>query len=171
MAPPRLPKWHDPRLYVRDSPIDGRGLFTRAPIDPGEVVMRWGGLVVPRGEWTRERYDGYATTAYDERHYLTDTRDQPPTPDLALNHSCDPNIWLLDAVTVAARRPIAADEELVIDAATYLDDDDVHADPCLCGSPLCRRVILGTDWRLPAVQARLAGHFLPFLAARIAALR
>jgi SET domain-containing protein len=35
------------------------------------------------------------------------------------NHSCDPNLWHADVVTITARRDIAAGEELTIDYATH----------------------------------------------------
>ena len=38
--------WLDPRVVVAPSPIEGRGLFARAPIEAGEVVMRLGGEVL-----------------------------------------------------------------------------------------------------------------------------
>jgi len=39
---------------------------------------------------------------------------------------------------------------------------------CRCGSPLCRGVITGDDWRRTDLQARYRGHFSPFIDARIA---
>ena len=40
--------------------------------------------------------------------------------------------------------------------------------PCACGALDCRGTITGDDWRLPAVRARYAGHFAPFINERIA---
>ena len=36
-----------------------------------------------------------------------------------MNHSCDPNVWMQDEVTLVARREIAADEEVTIDYALW----------------------------------------------------
>jgi hypothetical protein len=36
-----------------------------------------------------------------------------------------------------------------------------------CGSPLCRRLITGADWRLPTLQERYCGHFSPFINRRL----
>lgn len=167
----RIPRWFDPQLYVRTSEIDGSGVFTRRPFAVGDEVMRWGGLVVPRSQFTPARFRSRSTTAYDAEHWLTEVNDAPPLMDDMLNHGCDPNVWMSDTVTVVARRPIAADEEILIDAALYLDEPDyVHADPCRCGSPLCRREIRGYDWQRPELQVRYAGHFCTFLNDRIAAL-
>lgn len=163
----RLESWFDPRLYAGVSAIHGRGVFTRAAFAVGEVVMRWGGVIVPRAEYRGDRFRARATTTYDAEHYLTVAIDAPATIDELLNHSCDPNTWMIDAVTSVARRPIAAGEEITIDAAMYLDDDHVHADPCRCGSSLCRGVVHGLDWGRAELQARYGGHFCTFLADRI----
>ncbi len=42
---------------------------------------------------------------------------------------------------------------------------------CECGSPLCRGRVTGEDWRNPELWQRYAGHFSPYLARRIDALR
>ena len=42
---------------------------------------------------------------------------------LYTNHSCDPNVWMQDEVTLAARRDIAIGEELTIDYAMIEGDE------------------------------------------------
>lgn len=159
----RLPKWFDPRLYGAPSRIHGHGVLTRAPVQPGEVLMRWGGIVLPVADFDPARYRLTSTTHYDEAHCLTTPIEEPVSLDELLNHSCDPNLWLVDAVTVVARRSIAAGEEVHGDFATWEDSEHVLTADCRCGAPLCRRRITGRDWRLPELQARYAGHFLPYL--------
>ena len=41
---------------------------------------------------------------------------------------------------------------------------------CVCGPPDCPRRISGHDLRLPELQRRYAGHFLPLIAKRIGML-
>lgn len=85
-----------------------------------------------------------------------------------MNHSCDPNCWMQDEHTLAARRDIAAGEELTADYVFWkADDSDVARFACRCGSPLCRGRVTGRDWRLPDLQQRYAGHFSPFINERI----
>jgi hypothetical protein len=86
-----------------------------------------------------------------------------------LNHSCDPNVWLDDEVTLSARRTIAPGEELTSDYALWeLNEDHVSPWLCRCGSRLCRGRFTGQDWRSPELQRRYAGHFHPTIEARIA---
>lgn len=90
----------------------------------------------------------------------------------SLNHSCDSNLWMADAVTLVARRDITAGEELTIDYALFTAQPDWVLDaPCRCASADCRRVVSGDDWRLPEVQRRYYPHFSPFINARIERLR
>jgi hypothetical protein len=82
------------------------------------------------------------------------------------NHSCDPNLWFADELTLVARRDIAAGEELTIDYALGTVDPAWRL-ICHCGSPLCRKLITGDDWKLPELQKKYAGHFSPFINERI----
>ena len=85
------------------------------------------------------------------------------------NHSCDPNLWMRDAITVEARRDIARDEELTIDYATHTVTPRWQMEvECSCGSPQCRHTITGNDWQRPEVQEQYRGHFSSFINDRIA---
>ena len=86
------------------------------------------------------------------------------------NHSCDPNLWWLDSYTLAARRDIAAGEELTTDYATSSGVAGFRMD-CSCGSPRCRTVITGSDWQRPELQRRYGEHWVPGLLKRIRAAR
>lgn len=98
--------------------------------------------------------------------YLAARPDEPWSADDFMNHSCDPNVWMEDEVTLATRRDVDAREELTADYALWGSDGEWV---CACGSPVCRRTITADDWRLPDVQSRYAGHFSPFVAERIRA--
>ena len=165
---PNPRSWLDPRIEVRTSPIDGAGLFTTAPIFAGEVVIRWGGRPITDEElhtlekrW-RETGEPYSCAAIGEGMSLLQAADDPIRYG---NHSCEPNLWLVDAVTEAARRAMVAGEELTFDYA--LATAVPWSMPCRCGSPSCRGLITGDDWRLPELQERYRGHFSPFIDARI----
>ena len=52
-----------------------------------------------------------------------------------------------------------------------IDGDSEERMECRCGTPSCRGVVTGDDWRLPELQARYAGSFSWYLAERIRRLR
>ena len=67
---------------------------------------------------------------------------------------------------LAARRDIAADEEVTNDYATSTSDPHFSMG-CSCGSPLCRDTMTGNDWRLPELRQRYGDHWVPALITRI----
>ncbi|NUR24544.1 MAG: hypothetical protein HOV83_01595 [Catenulispora sp.] len=163
--------WLHPDLEVRASPIQGQGLFARAPIPAGTAVSRLGGRLVTR----QQLQNLFAAAADDPVHPYIDTITVTDSLHLVLpprrpngygNHSCDPNLWWTDAYTLATRYDIAADEEVTSDYGTSSGTDDFQM-PCACRSPLCRGVITGGDWRLPQLQERYQEHWIPVLARRI----
>ncbi len=149
-------------MVVRPSAIHGRGLFANASIREGEVVAVIGGSLISDAEL--ERLSEHSSTAIGGGLNLLQASDDPLRFG---NHSCAPNLWLTDEVTLVARRSIAAGEELTTDYATMTGFAEWHMQ-CNCGSASCRNVVRGTDWRLPELQGRYRGHFSPFLNERIA---
>jgi uncharacterized protein len=76
-----------------------------------------------------------------------------------VNHACDPNLgWAGD--TLVSLRDVAADEELLVDYAMSVTDPSWFL-RCHCPSYRCRQMVEGTDWRIPQLQQRYAGHWAP----------
>ena len=85
-----------------------------------------------------------------------------------MNHSCNPNLGLLDEVTLVAIRDIKPNEELTIDYAIELADIDyIMSKKCNCKSLNCRKTITGKDWQLKSVQDNCGKYFSPFLKKKI----
>lgn len=165
----------DPRLHTGASKIDGTGIFTRAPVRAGETVMIWGGVPIPRNNFDETKYRFTTVVPIDDLTYLgLPVEDAHESMDEYLNHSCDSNCWMNDEVTIVARRDIAAGEEITLDACLWDSDTEyayLHDDArCTCGSAPCRIKLTPKDWMKPEVQARYAGHFSPYIQAKIDAL-
>lgn len=158
-----LESWVDARLEMRLSPISGRGLFACEPIRAGEPVIAWGGTVFSRAELLAGKANPETVAVLDQGLYLADPAGEPVADEYTLNHSCDSNLWMLDAFTLSTRRAIHAGEELTADYALWLYDQDWSLEHCQCGSPFCRGKVTDRDWMLPELQARYAGHFTPYL--------
>lgn len=160
----RTVSWLDPRVEIRSSTVEGRGLFAKERIAAREVVSVMGGEVLPAAALdvvkTRPKY----SSAFIADDLIIVLRDDDPLT--FGNHSCDPNLWMHDEVSEEARRDIAPGEELTVDYA-LLTDDPTWSMLCNCGSPLCRGSVRGDDWRLPELQQRYVNHFSPFINARI----
>ncbi|MGH2451784.1 MAG: NUDIX domain-containing protein [Candidatus Limnocylindria bacterium] len=103
--------WVDPRVASRPSRIEGTGLFATAPIAKGQVVAVLGGRVISDAdlhEVARSR-SKYSSAAIDEGLNVLLEDDELLTRG---NHSCDPNVWMRDALALEARRAVTAGEEL-----------------------------------------------------------
>jgi len=166
------PTWIDSRIEIRKSSVHGRGAFALAPIRAGEVVTVWAHTVlspeevgaVEQGELHR-RADGRYVWLPDS---WVELDGYDPAED-CLNHSCDPNVWMEDEVTLSARRDIAPGREITGDYALWeLDPEHVCPFECRCGATDCRCTITGRDWQLRRLQLRYAGHWHPAIDALIA---
>lgn len=156
------------KVEKRTSGIEGTGLFARATIAKGEVVVAKGGHLFDRA--TRDRLAeelGPAEIQVAEDLFLGPMRPEERAGSMMhLNHSCDPNVGILGQILFVAMRDIAPGEELVMDYAMMDDDDYVMA--CHCGTRACRGRVSGQDWQRPELQRRYRGYFSSYLAARIA---
>ncbi|MGH9214124.1 MAG: SET domain-containing protein [Acidimicrobiales bacterium] len=164
---PPARSWVTCRLVVRPSSIGGLGLFAAEEIKAGGLCMLLGGQLLDGDQFdhvrrTRDRWS--ALVVGEGWHLLQDEEDLARFG----NHSCDPNLWLTSATTVVARRRLVPGDEATFDYALATADDG-WAMECRCGTTVCRGVVTGVDWRLPALQARYAGHFSPFIEGLIAA--
>ena len=158
--------WLSPKLAVRTSEIHGRGLIALEPIVPGEPVSVMGGRVMTDEEFGRfvAGVARWSAAALDEGLNLVQDLDDPLAKG---NHSCDPNLWMVDELTLAARRAIQAGEEATADYAMMSVAEDWSME-CRCGSIVCRGRISGDDWRKRDLQERYRDHFSPFIERRIA---
>ncbi len=162
--------WNDPRIEIRKSPINGGGMFAREPIKRGEAICIVGGMVMTDSEFEafQANHSTYNTIQIDEDLHLVERPEITQTLSGSMNHSCDSNVWMADEVTLVARRDISAGEEITVDYALFTTQSNWTLDNlCHCGSPYCRHVITGNDWKLKDVQKRYRHHFSPFINRRI----
>lgn len=162
--------WRAPETEVRESPIQGRGLFARVDIPAGAIVAVKGGAVMDGTMWHRlERQLGPAEIQIAEDLFIAPREaGEREGSMLFTNHSCEPNIALQGQIVFVAMRDIAAGEELTHDWATTDDLDYEMA--CNCGAPACRGTITGKDWMKPELQAKYRGWFCWFLQRKIDAM-
>lgn len=157
-----------PKVHVAPSPGRGAGLFATEPIAAGEVVLIWGGKsYCGPNEAAAASAEGRGTMQWD--HDLFSREGAGNHDAFALNHSCDPNVWMADTFHLTARRAISSGQELAMDYAMLGGEEDYRSEwNCQCGEPGCRGTITGVDWKREDVRKRYAGHFIPSVNARIA---
>ena len=127
-------------LRVVRSSIDGYGVVATRDFAEGEVLAEVDGVLWHEAEPVDDRYslvmgDGYYFDMVDQTRWI--------------NHSCDPNAEVEVGIDperggwaqIVALRPVRAGEEIAYD---YAFAPEV-AEPCRCGSPLCRGFIVEED--------------------------
>jgi uncharacterized protein len=136
--------------------------------------MIWGGTVIHEKDIDETKYRLQSVVPIDDETFLgipiTDTFEGV---DEYLNHSCEPNVWLIDEVTIVARRDIKPGEEITLDCATWDCDENwsyTHDGKCRCGSKICRKILTHSDWTREDVQKKYREHFSPYIQRKIDAL-
>jgi hypothetical protein len=163
-----LPRsWISPKLIPGQSNIHGNGVIAAMPIAAGEKLMEFGGEIISPDDFETDVYRMRSIWQVGEGVYLALREDDPePSLDENLNHSCDPNSWLDDEVTLVARRAIEAGEEITLDQGTWNHDEDEYVwdqDHCSCGAAHCRKTLTHNDWQRADLNERYKGHFHPCL--------
>ena len=159
-----------PKAEVKTSPIHGKGLFARQLFRAGEIVCVKGGHIFSRAE-LREvsaRLGPSEIQIGDDLFIGPLTEEEREGSMIFSNHSCAPNIGVQGQVVFVAMRDIEAGEELTHDWATT--DDDNYEMECRCGTPNCRKVITGQDWRRKDLQEKYRRFISWYLLEKIAKL-
>jgi uncharacterized protein len=156
-----------PKAAVKNSPIQGRGLFAVEPIAKGEIVAIKGGHIFNRQTLNRiQEILGPAEIQIGEDLFIGPlTEEEREGSMIFSNHSCDPNIGVLGQIVFVAMRDIQSGEELTHDWATT--DYDTYEMECNCGSINCRRLITGQDWRKKEIQEKYGQYISWYLLEKI----
>lgn len=157
--------YFSPALEYRDLPHKGfYGVFARAFIPAGDLLVLWGGEIVPAAQLgSIEPLLVRRSVQVEEDLYLVPTQVEPCD---FINHSCNPNAGLSGQIALVALRAIQRGEEVCYDYA-MTDGSAYDEFVCQCGEPICRGRVSGLDWMRPELQARYRGHFSPYLQRRI----
>jgi len=122
-------------VYVKDSPIKGRGVYAARDIRKDAVILEFNGPYVKI-----ESLNGIPREVQD--HLFNIGRDEyliVREPGVYTNHSCDPNAGIARNVLLVAMRDIEKDEEITFDYSMITADGWTLE--CICGSPSYRKSI------------------------------
>ena len=145
-------------------PEKGNGLFAVKKILSGDIIAVWGGEIINEEQiqtldpyWTR-----YAVQV-EEDYYIVSSREGAAD---YVNHNCDANAGLRGPITLVALRDIEPGEEVCYDYA-MTDSAAYDKFKCYCGSPKCRGIVYGSDWKLPELWEQYGDHFSPYILRKI----
>lgn len=149
------------KIEVKKSPIHGVGMFAKDDIAQGEVVFIKGGHILPKNQFFSSGKINSYLPLDDEYFLAAESEDEEPFVKLYNNHSCDPNCGLRGEITFVAIRDIQKGEELTCDYA-FIDNEDYRFE-CSCGSPRCRHIVTGKDWKIKELQEKYKDYFAAYL--------
>ncbi|MFA4872579.1 MAG: SET domain-containing protein-lysine N-methyltransferase [Patescibacteria group bacterium] len=147
------------KVYVADSKIQGKGVFTKQTIAKGEIVLAIDDSRIVTDDNPLRTDKGETDTHCD--WFPDSTVIYMQEPERHINHSCDPNTFVktIHGIRyVFALRPIAKDEEVTGDYCINGIGDVVWQ--CNCGAKRCRKTIHSDFFHLPK---ELQIEYLPLL--------
>ena len=139
-------------IEVRDSAVHGLGAFATRPLPRGRAIGTYGGRRYGPGEVAEREWDNGLTYVFGLSDGSIIDGSDGGNATRHLNHSCAPNCQAYEVpdddgaprIVIEARRRIRAGEELFIDYALDIGDDDPAEYPCRCGAPRCRGTMAGS---------------------------
>jgi hypothetical protein len=137
-----------PALFIADCNV-GRGLFAAERIAAGAEILRFEGPELTLRE-VRAKGDAAANTLQIGVNRYLDLAE----PGRLVNHSCDPNAGIRDAVRLIALQNIEPGEEIRFDYSTTISDGWTM--PCLCASRRCRGLVTAFQLLPAELQQRYA---------------
>jgi SET domain-containing protein len=149
----------DPAFEVRVSPVHGRGVFARRPIDAGSRIIEYTGEIVDWDECCRrtEAKGGPIghTFFFSLNNGMLIDGGSGGNEARYINHSCEPNCEAEEdddgRVFICALQPIAAGEELNYNYGLIYEARHTaavkKAFECRCGAPSCSGVMLAPKKR------------------------
>lgn len=141
-------------LYIGDSKIQGKGLFTKKSIKKGQLAFILRGKKKRKiNKTTKDVFDNPDWVGFNES-WWTD----PRIPFRFLNHSCNPNVGFKGSVSFFALRDIKPNEELTFDYSISEAEKRWYL-KCSCGQRECRKRITSIQY----LPYRVYEHYLPYI--------
>lgn len=129
--------YSDDDVEVRESGAAGMGVFAKRQFLPGEIVLEVDGQLLRQKDYNASSY----VMELNSKWYL-----EPSIPGAFVNHSCSPNIELVEmtkfSLGFVALVNIEPDSELVFDYQWPALD---WTPRCHCGSLNCRGWVVAQD--------------------------
>ena len=149
-----MPRIKNSLIRIRNSKIQGKGVFAARRIHKGRRIIEYTGEIIDEAE---EQKRGYDDSEMSRHHTFLFKIDEKTTIDATrrggiaryINHSCDPNceaVWEDRRVFIEAIKNIQPGVELAYDYAFEhegrLTKEEKEFYFCRCGSEKCRGTIL-----------------------------
>lgn len=134
------------RVQVRRSALHGQGVFALVRMKSGAVVDHYEGQRYSPDEVGGRDWNNALTYAFGLSDGTVIDGATGGNATRHLNHACEPNCKAFEydaedgsiRLVIETIRPIAPGDELTLDYALQIGDDDSRDYPCACGASTCR---------------------------------
>jgi hypothetical protein len=154
----------NPRAAVIETDL-GFGIHSVDQIQRLELVAVFGGKIISGAELVLLSDEEKRMTLQVDEDRFSFSVERHPTD--YINHSCDPNLGFNADGNLCAMQDIEPGLPLVFDYS-MADSTEFDEFQCLCASIFCRGSVTGEDWKIPDLQERYRGWFMPYLQTKIA---
>ncbi len=153
----KIKPWVSEAVEVRQSGMEGKGVYAVRDIKEGDVIGVFGGIVVPEDEIsTLTRVVPEDKLNIDHAMYIypgfimLHDYENGCDPLCFVNHSCEPSAKVVSGIVLVACRDIPTGEEI---SWNYTETDDVgnwsYEFKCQCGAPSCKGLVqVGPKYRV-----------------------
>ena len=121
-------------VIVKESKIEGKGVFAARDFKKGEVVLDWSDSLIFTPEQAKKLPEEDKKYIYYDRN----KRVLVKSPARFVNHSCDPNTFICNFCGIA-KRDIKKGEEITEDYSKE-NNPDLKLE-CNCGSKNCKGIV------------------------------
>ena len=125
-------------VIVKESEIQGKGVFAAKDFKKGEIVLDWSDSPV----FTPEQAEKIPEEERKYVYYEGNKRVLVKPPARYVNHSCDPNTFCRDFCDIA-KRDIKKGEEITEDYSK--ENNPFFRLDCNCGSKNCKGIVKGNS--------------------------
>lgn len=121
-------------VIIKNSKIEGMGVFANRDFKKGEVVIKWDTSIILTALELKNLPE-------NEKKYISSFRNkyilqQPPAK--FVNHSCEPNTKVVDESSDIAIKDIKKGEEITSYYLTFFSTDETIR--CNCKSEKCKKI-------------------------------
>ena len=130
-------------VEFKNSNVEGTGLFAKQDIQSGQEVAKLGGVLVHKDNVTKylSQVGNFGPQVNQDWFISPLTKKELPG---AINHSCEPNIGMVDELTFQTLKDIKTGEEL---AADYSQTGLMNGFECNCGAANCKHQVNSDGWK------------------------
>lgn len=122
-------------IVIENSKIEGKGIFALRDFEKGEVIIKWdiSSKVAPNSIDMLLEADKRRVVNVNDEYIIMQS------PEIYVNHSCDPNTYVNNFYDIA-RRNIRKGEEITTDYSKTMTPEEFitySGIKCRCGSRSC----------------------------------